>query len=146
MNAYTVDLAGFGRGNSELQIICLETLAALGNIAQMRKDKSADSIVILIFGQFDAEFGIQFVDMYRASTSIVVIIDMNNIRLRQIFIFIGDLADKLFENILNSHDAGRAAVFIEHHRDMQLLILKLMEQNAKRLGLRHKIRRTQLVS
>ena len=54
-----------------------------------------------------------------------------------------DLADDLLEQVLDGDEAGRAAVLVEHDRDVDLAPLELVEQvvDAHRLG--HEDRRAQ---
>ena len=54
-----------------------------------------------------------------------------------------DLADDLLEEVLDRHQARRAAVLVEHDRDVDLAPLELVEQVVDRHRLRHEHRRPQ---
>ena len=47
-----------------------------------------------------------------------------------------DLADDLLEQVLDRHQAGRAAVLVEHDRDVDLAPLELVEQVVDRSSTR----------
>ena len=54
---------------------------------------------------------------------------------------VADLTDNLFQQILDRHQPGDAAVFVDHDAHVLLLALHLAQQFVAALGLRHKRRR-----
>ena len=62
------------------------------------------------------------------------------------FVLVGYFADKLFENILQSHDAGSPAVFVQNDGNVQFLVLKLVEQDSQRFGFRDKVNLPQFLT
>ena len=53
-----------------------------------------------------------------------------------VVVLVLDLADDLLEQVLDGHQAGRAAVLVEHDRDVDLAALELVEQVVDRSSTR----------
>jgi hypothetical protein len=54
-----------------------------------------------------------------------------------------DVADDLLHDVAERHQAGRAAVLVEHDRDLDLLALELGQELGEALGLGHEVGRAQ---
>jgi len=52
-------------------------------------------------------------------------------------VLVDDLADDLLNDVLDGHQARRAAVFVQHDGHVNLVDLKLAEQFVERFGFRH---------
>ena len=50
-------------------------------------------------------------------------------------VLVADVADQLFEDVLDGDQAGGAAVLVEDDRDVDLLQAEVVQQVAQRLGL-----------
>ena len=52
-------------------------------------------------------------------------------------VFIADLAHDLFNQVFDGDQPGRAAVLVDHDRDVNALLLHFVQQIVHFLGLRH---------
>ena len=50
-------------------------------------------------------------------------------------VLVADVADQFFEDVFDGDQAGGAAVFVEHDRDVDLLQAEVVQQVAQRFGL-----------
>ena len=66
-------------------------------------------------------------------------------RLRLDVVLVANLAEDLFDQILERHKAGGAAVLVDDNRALNALVLELAQQLAHELRLRHEVRRPQVV-
>ncbi len=52
-------------------------------------------------------------------------------------VLVGDLPDDLLQDVLDGHQPGRAAVLVDHHRDVDVVALHLAQQVPRVLGVGH---------
>ena len=58
-------------------------------------------------------------------------------------VFVVDLAPDLFQPVLDRDHTGHTAVFVDHDREVQVLLLHLAHERLDGLALRHKVDRLQ---
>lgn len=125
----------------EFHPVRLERRPRLRDAAEAGGEKSADGFVSRILRDGQAEAAIQF----RHGQSRIGFGDLRAEAAKQRriagFVFVPDFADQFFQHVLDGDQPGRAAVFIQHDRDVNALVLKIVQKIAQRLGLRDEHRR-----
>ena len=145
--AHDEDLADpppVGRLDGQRQAVHLDLVAGLRDAADPVVDEPADGVVLVLVleRELDVEQLAEVVHVRPAIDPGLVVGELDDHRLFLVVLVL-DLADDLLEQVLDGHQAGRAAVLVEHDREVDLAPLELVEQvvHAHRFG--HEDRRAQ---
>ena len=94
----------------------------------------------VLVGEVGAEAAVELVDGEHAVDAVVVLVDLLDLLFGDIELVL-DLADDLFEQILERADAGRAAVLVDDNREMVVRLPEFLQQRGEVLRLRDDVRR-----
>src|SRR5579872_2285976 len=127
----------------DVQITDAKLFAALGQAAQMGKHQSAHGIEILV-AEIGAESPVEIVYFgLRLDAKLAISIE-NDVGLGFVEVeLVFDLADDLFEHVLDRDQAGHAAVLVDDDRDMVAVAAEILQQDVQPLRFRDENRGTQ---
>src|SRR5579871_2697167 len=131
------DAPPFGGKHGQRQVLILHLIAHAGHFIQLGVDEAAQGIVILV-----GEFGIeQFVKIVYADFGVHLVFIVAQTLVQHLFfvVLILNVADDLFHQVFNGHQASDRAIFIDYNRHMNALVLKLVQQIIQLLGFGDKV-------
>lgn len=110
-------------------------LAAQRDAPRQHEDQTSqrvDLFILVIAGKLDAGFSLDLVQgragLYQPLAGLLC----HPKTAFNLVMFVLNLADDLFDQILDGHQAVHAAIFVDHQRHMRALLLHLLQQNADR--------------
>src|SRR3954453_819746 len=136
---HAVDPALVGAIHFEQPAVLCHDRAYFRDAAERGEDHAGDGLVILA-----AEVGVEHlferIDAQETADQKTSVAEVDDGRFF-VLVLVGDFADDLLDDVLDGNDAGGAAVFIDDHRDLQMLALKFAQQVAHLLRFRNEVRR-----
>src|SRR5205823_2290696 len=134
VDPHLADAAPLGVDDLDDEAVDIEALADARHASNLRHQEAANGLE-----SFPLDFHIQQlrhfvdVDLAREQEAAVSLVDD---RLGLDVILVANLADDFFEEILDRHEPGRAAVFVDDDGALRLLTLELFQQlgNTLRFG------------
>ena len=136
---HLVDAPALGVEHLDGQAVDVEPLAHRRHAAEVREQITADRLESLALDvHVEPLRDLVDVDLAAEHEPAVAFVDD---RLRLDVVLVADLADDLLEQILDGHEAGRAAVLVHDDRNLRLLPLELLQELRHPLGLGHDDRR-----
>ena len=124
--------AGRAAGHDEAAV--LGRRARLRHAAESLAEKPADRVDVLVV-EFDAEQVADFVEPEARADPVAARLELGDL-VRARIVLVGDLADQLFDEVLERDEARDAAVLVDDEADVHGVALHLLQQ---RLGL-HRLR------
>ena len=113
----------------------------LGRAAELAEDEAADRVEVLV-RQVGAEALVEVVDREHPVDAVRVLADLFDRLLGHVELVL-DLADDLFEQVLERRDPDHRAVLVDHHREMAVRAPELLQQRGEILRLGDDVRRPQ---
>src|SRR3954447_5964120 len=139
-NADPIDPAAVGAVDDELVSILLHDGADLRYASGGRENQSGHGLVVVAF-QLGIEQILQRLDAQLAADHVFAVAEVDD-RSFVFLVLVRDLADDLFDDVFDRDDARRAAVFVDNHRHLNVLALKLAQQFRHFFRLADEVRRT----
>jgi hypothetical protein len=132
-----MNLTAIGLHYFKGQVIKHQGFTTFGQMSDMSQQVTADSLD-LFTGVFGFEKIIEILQRCQCSNREAMFTMRLDIDFVVIVVFIVNLTDDLFEHVLNCHQPGDTAVFIDNHRHMASLHAKFLEQYVKTFAFRYK--------
>jgi DNA-binding NtrC family response regulator len=142
-DAHLAHAAALGIEHLHVQAVDVEGLPYRGDVPEVTQEKTADRLESFALDRHMQPLG-NFVDVCRPAEHERAP-DFLNDRLGLDVIFVANLAENLLDQVLEGHESGGAAVFVDDDGALNALVLELPEQFADELGLGHKVRGPQMI-
>ena len=97
-----------------------------GNMAQLAEHEAADGVEVGVLGQFQAELLVDLVDVDAAQRFAHAVVQPADRLGHVLVVFIDDLAHDLLQHVFHGHQAGDAAVFVQHQGHLMPPALKVL--------------------
>ena len=133
-----------GACDPEAEAVEREFFAGFGQMADGGGDQPADGVVLVVV-EIRTEARIEIADRGKRVDQILAVGLGRDQRVRVlgIVVLVVDLADDLFQHILDGDQTGDAAVFVDHDRHVIARLAELAQQDIEALGFRDQHRRAQ---
>ncbi len=138
-----VDLARVAALDLEDQVAEPQLLAAMRHAAEMMGDQPADGIDLVV-GEIGAERLVELCDLGERAHAVAAVRRRDDVAgfLVEV-VFVLDVADDLLQHVLDGDQAGHAAVFVHHDREVVAVHAEVVQQHVQALRLRDEHGRAQ---
>ncbi|ADD76305.1 Hypothetical Protein PANA_1138 [Pantoea ananatis LMG 20103] len=136
------DTTAVSHGNFELVTIDVDAFAARRQVTKALHHQSTDGIHFIV-AELGAKYLVEIFNRGKCANGISLTVELADITIFFIVIFVFDFAHDQFQNIFNRDQPGHTTKLIDHNRHMIALGAKLFQHAVNALALRDHDRRTQ---
>ena len=134
--------AAVGVEHAEAVLADLGHFVALGQVAEGIHHQAADGVELAV-GELGVEGFVEVLDRGQRLDQEVTGRQRFDVAVFLDIVLVLDVADDLFQHVLDGHQASHAAVFVDHHGHVVVVGAELAQQHVEALGFRHEGGRAQ---
>src|ERR1044071_4391604 len=142
--ADAADALAVGFDYFKLQPLELDFFARRRDMAEHLDEQARDGREVVGFN-FSVEYQLDLFDFGAAIDQIGAVFVGEDVVIAERAVFVFDLAENLFDDVFNRHQARHAAVFVYGDGNLHLGLLHIFEQRLNGFALRHEIGRAHTV-